>query len=137
MGHFPLADVSPTVALVVAGLAVVGSIAAALVAVLGAQRARETEFQARRRDAYVRMMTALRTGALVQTEGPYDYTALLEEVRQLSPDIRQYINAHVPDPVQALNTPALTELQDAIDFQQKPWIFRPWGLNRPDWLDVG
>ena len=96
---------------------------------------RETEFQATRRAAYVRMMTALRTGSLPSTEQPYDYSVLIEEIRQLSPDIRHYIDAHVPEPLKPLDQAALNQLQSAIDYQQMPWILRRGGRKRPAWLD--
>ena len=116
------ADPSPTVALVVAALALLGSIGAAAIALLGNQRAGEREFQAERREQYANLMAALRTGSASES-----LPLLIERIRQTSPELRTYLD-HLTDgePSQI----DLGELQTAMDYQQKPWILRKLHLVR-------
>lgn len=137
------ADTSSTVALVVAVIALVGTVITATFTWLSTQRERETKFQAERRELYAALLTTLRTGKTASDlEGPIQYTLLLERVLQVSPEIRAYIDDTADDEAAVVGKVKLDTLREAMDYQQKPWasrrarrMLRRWGLARShEWL---
>jgi hypothetical protein len=127
MARLPIAaDTSGTVALIVAAIALIATVAGATVTVLGAQRERETRFQAERRELYAHLLRALTMGqVLPPPAGPPDYKLLVEQVRQVSPDIDAYIDEIAPiclsSPVSQAN---VDRLRKAMAYQQRPWVLR-------------